>query len=109
MTSLTIFAILAAGLVFGFILATHKSDRMPGIFVQNVKRGREALFKRTEKRKEKIMERVCAQGRITNDEVEELLLVSNNTALKYLNELEKEGKLEQKGATGRGVHYTLKS
>lgn len=105
---LIIFAILATGLILGFVLGARRYGLTSGIFAQNVKRGKGALFKRTEKRKEKIMERVRVQGRITNDEVEDLLNVSNNTALKYLNELEREGKLEQNGATGRGVYYTPK-
>jgi len=45
---------------------------------------------------------------ITSDEVEKLLDVSDQTARKYLNELEDENKIEQVGDRGRGVYYILK-
>ncbi|MFH1759123.1 MAG: winged helix-turn-helix domain-containing protein [Patescibacteria group bacterium] len=48
------------------------------------------------------------EGRITNNEIEELLGVSDATATRYLDELEKNGDIVQKGATGRGVYYTLR-
>ncbi len=83
----------------------------------------EALAERTEKRKEKILylmggedvhqEELKACGiddikkGLTSHDVEKLLDVSNGTALKYLNELEKEGKVVQVGKTGRDVYYTL--
>lgn len=41
---------------------------------------------------------------ITNDEVEELLAVSDTTAAKYLRELTRRGLLEKHGK-GRGVRY----
>ncbi len=66
--------------------------------------GREAIAKRIEKRKARILERARTQGRITNDDVEELLLVSDATASNYLSELEKEGKLTQEG-DGRSTYY----
>jgi len=37
--------------------------------------------------------------------VENLLLVSDATATRYLDELEKEGKIKQVGKTGKGVFY----
>ncbi len=42
---------------------------------------------------------------ITNDDVEELLDVSDATATRYLSELEDEGKLRQVGTTGKSVYY----
>src|SRR3989344_7143671 len=42
---------------------------------------------------------------ITNDEVEKALLVSNTSAERYLDELEKLGKLKQIGRTGKSVTY----
>jgi Fic family protein len=44
---------------------------------------------------------------ITREEVEKLLDISRATALRYLNELEKEGKIKQVGQTGRSVCYEL--
>jgi len=48
------------------------------------------------------------QVKITNDEVEKFLHVSDATATRYLNTLEKEGKIKQSGKTGRSAFYTLK-
>ena len=48
------------------------------------------------------------QARIKNDDVEELLGVSDATAERYLDELEKEGKLLQHGKIGQSVFYTPK-
>ena len=43
---------------------------------------------------------------ITNDEVEKFLHVSDATATRYLEILEKENKITQSGKTGKGVSYT---
>jgi|GEM_PF-495023 len=42
---------------------------------------------------------------VTNDEVEKLLHVSDATATRYLDTLEKEGKIRQVGKTGKYTHY----
>lgn len=79
------------------------------------------LDSRTTDRKEKILElmkselehqkelRDCS-GRegeigISRDDVERLLGVSEQTARKYLDELEYAGKIKQIGKSGRGVYY----
>lgn len=56
----------------------------------------------------KIFEMVQGKGTITNNEVEKELGVSNATAERYLNELEKEGKLQQIGETGQSVIYKIR-
>jgi hypothetical protein len=43
--------------------------------------------------------------RITNDEVEKLVHVSDATATRYLAQLEREGKIRRVGTEGSGVHY----
>ena len=45
------------------------------------------------------------KSKITNDEVEKFLHVSDATATRYLSILEKEGKIKQSGKTGRSVSY----
>ena len=60
---------------------------------------------RREKKLVKIMGLFAKQTAVTNDEVEELLHVSDATATRYLAELEKRGRLKQVGTTGRGVSY----
>ena len=58
--------------------------------------------------KQKILAFVQTNGKIQNNDVEKLAGVSNATAERYLDELEKEGKLIQHGTIGQGVSYTSK-
>ena len=51
------------------------------------------------------MARLSEKGKITNDEVEKLLRVSDATATRYLDALEKEGRVRQEGKTGKSVVY----
>ena len=57
---------------------------------------------------EKLRDFIRGRERITNDETENLLGVSNATAERYLDELEKEGPLEQMGKTGKYTYYKVK-
>ncbi|MCI5108242.1 MAG: hypothetical protein MRY49_00135 [Candidatus Pacebacteria bacterium] len=84
---------------------------------------RKALAERTENRKEEIIEmmknsreryeelKACnlveERKGIHRGDVEDLLEVSTQTALKYLNELEEEGKIKQIGNSGKDVYYML--
>lgn len=61
---------------------------------------------RKEKKLAKILTLFAKQTEITNNQVEKLLHVSDATATRYLNELEKRGKLTQHGKTGHAVTYT---
>lgn len=61
-------------------------------------------LKKKEVAKEKILELLNQQGRITNDEAEKMLGVSDSTAQRYLQELVEENKIEEKGKT-RGTFY----
>ena len=58
--------------------------------------------------KQKILAFVQERGKIQNNDVEKLAGVSNATAERYLNELEREGKLVQHGTIGQSVFYSLK-
>ena len=58
--------------------------------------------------KEKILAFVQEHGKIQNNDVEKLAGVSNATAERYLDELEKEERLTQHGTIGQGVFYTVK-
>ncbi|MEK7601446.1 MAG: winged helix-turn-helix transcriptional regulator [Patescibacteria group bacterium] len=76
-------------------------------------RGRDVLTKaratiqdRKRKKLDKILEALTVKGKVTNDEVEKLLHVSDATATRYLSALEKEGKIQQVGKTGKAVEYT---
>ena len=64
--------------------------------------------KEKQENKNKIMDLLKQRNRVGNDEVEKVLGVSDATATRYLEELEKENKIEQIGKTGRSVYYQLK-
>jgi ribosomal protein S25 len=55
---------------------------------------------------DKIIAFVTERGKISNDDVEKLLKVSDATATRYLHTLEQEGKLRQIGKTGKHTHYS---
>lgn len=81
-----------------------------GLFL--ARRGKDGLISEQEARKtenkQKILAFVQANKKIKNNDVEKLAGVSNATAERYLDELEKEGKLTQHGAIGQNVFYTAK-
>jgi hypothetical protein len=61
---------------------------------------------RKRKKLDKIMTLFLKKSKITNDEVEKFLHVSDATATRYLNTLEKENKIKQTGKTGKSVFYS---
>jgi Winged helix-turn-helix DNA-binding len=69
-------------------------------------KARVAIQDRKRKKRDKIMQELATKSKITNDEVEKLLHVSDATATRYLSALEKEGKIKQVGKTGHGVVYS---
>ena len=69
-------------------------------------KARATIQTRKQKKLAKIMEALNTKNKITNDEVEKLLHVSDATATRYLSALEKEGKIQQVGKTGTGVVYS---
>ena len=69
-------------------------------------KAREAIQFRKRKKLEKIMGMFLKQANITNDDVEKLLHVSDATATRYLEQLERGGKVRQNGRTGKPVSYS---
>lgn len=69
-------------------------------------KARNAIQFRKRKKLDKIMSLFLQQSKITNDEVEKFLHVSDATATRYLSTLEREGKIKQSGKTGKGVSYS---
>ena len=69
-------------------------------------KARNAIQFRKRKKLDHVMSMFLKQSKITNDEVEKFLHVSDATATRYLSELEKEGKIKQSGKTGKGVSYS---
>ena len=76
-------------------------------------KARATIQDRKHKKLDKILEFLDAKAKngstgspqVTNDEVEKLLHVSDATATRYLSALEKEGKIQQVGKTGKAVSY----
>lgn len=96
MNYLILITVAAGGIIIGSYFGGRKKESL--IFGQ-VKRKRE--------NKEKILKFLRENEKITNNDVEKMAGVSDSTAERYLNELEKEGKIRQIGATGQGVFYRL--
>lgn len=68
-------------------------------------KARNMIQSRKRKKLDKIMTLFLKNSKITNDEVEKFLHVSDATAERYLNILEKENKIKQIGKTGKAVLY----
>ena len=73
---------------------------------ENLTKAQLTIQEKKRKKLEKIIEALNTKGKITNDEVEKLLHVSDATATRYLSILEKEGKIKQSGRTGQSVSYS---
>ena len=86
------------GIALGMYIARRKTNA--GFIAKQVE-------KKTEN-KQKILVFVQEHRKIQNNDVEKLAGVSNATAERYLDELEKEGKLSQHGTIGQSVFYTPK-
>lgn len=93
---LTIVALI--GIALGMYLARRNTN--VGFIIKQMEQKAE--------NKQKIFEFVQANGKIQNHDVEKLAGVSGATAERYLDELEKEGKLTQHGTIGQSVFYTSK-
>ena len=102
--ALTIVAI--AGIALGMYLARRKTD--VGFSAKPLDCARDKQTEQKTENKQKILAFVQEHGKIQNNDVEKLAGVSNATAERYLDELEKEGRLTQHGTIGPGVFYSLK-
>jgi|AntRauTorckE6833_2_1112554.scaffolds.fasta_scaffold02049_7 Fic family protein len=101
---------LGAGAVMGFIVGRQSRPEAP-LFTEDelevdtrLLSARQAVGERIQKRLDRIMTAAEAEGKITNDGVEDLFCISDRTASTYLSTLTKEGRLERKGV-GRGTYY----
>ena len=119
---------LIIGVAIGFFikgkttktLAVKSTAEMADMRVE----AKEAFKERLDERKKKILDFMAKEAKhqkelqncsvadtkpgITSADTEKLLDVKEDTARKYLNELEREGLIEQIGTTGKGVYYKLK-
>ncbi|MBL4644698.1 MAG: winged helix-turn-helix transcriptional regulator [Candidatus Pacebacteria bacterium] len=97
MNYLLLIIVAVAGIALGLYIARKKSGNLLP-----------TQTKAKIRNKEDILEFLHTNKRITNNEVEKLLSVSDATATRYLDELENQRKIEQIGTTGHAVYYILK-
>ncbi|MBI2086660.1 MAG: hypothetical protein HYT69_00570 [Candidatus Zambryskibacteria bacterium] len=86
-------------LIIGFLL---------GYFIASKKQEVGFISKQQEEKKrnkQAIFELLETNHPLTNNDVEVMLGISDATATRYFDELEKEGKVRQVGKTGRYVNY----
>ncbi len=68
-------------------------------------KAREKLQFRKRKKLDRVLVEVTKKGKITNDEVEKLLHVSDKTAERYLSQLVKEQKIKTNAQKGKAILY----
>ncbi len=98
MNYLVLTIVALAGIALGMYIARRSSNA--GFIAKQMEQKAE--------NKQKILEFVQTNGKIQHHDAEKLTGVSNATAERYLDGLEKEGKLTQHGTIGQAVFYTLK-
>lgn len=93
------------GFAVGYAKAMHRAGKKisPETGVARVPNPEQTEERR--KRLGQIEEYLKTHEQITNDEVVKLLSVDDSTAVRYCDELERQGKLAQIGKTGRSVTY----
>ena len=94
MNYILLILVAIAGIIIGSYFGVRKRESL--IFGQ---------AKKKKENKEKILEFLQSNEKITNNDVEKLLGVSDATATRYLNELEKEQKIKQIGTVVHAVYY----
>lgn len=116
-----IFTLVIAGLIALVIFQWRKIKQLPneraGIFkekqdIENSSKGLKAYNQKIQQQKQEqqaqILNLLDKQEKITNNDVEKLLGVSDATATRYLDALEKQGKIEAFGKSAKTAFYRLK-
>ena len=103
----TIIIIAFVGIGLGYWLARRKRAGEVGEVELNLPAGKAGQREVKEENKQKVLEYLQTNDKMTNNDVERMLGVSDATATRYMDDLEKEGKVEQVGTTGNAVHYKL--
>lgn len=102
-----IFGTVVGGLaVWIFLSLIRTNKRVDDDVARNKAPGLiESQAKEKEENKKRILGILETQSPLTNNHIEQLLGISDATATRYLEELEKEGHVRQIGKTGRQVYY----
>ncbi len=98
--------------IAGVVLGTYFGRRFASSGLRrgnSQKKEKEWLIERQAREKEENKQRILGiletQTPLTNNHIEQLLSISDATTTRYLDELEKEGKIRQVGKTGKHVYY----
>lgn len=98
-----IILIILGIVVIAILLSRKTRDKVVGICAAAV-----GLDAKKRENKEKILALLAERDSASNHDIREALKISDRTVIRYMDELEKEGRVEQVGNTGRGVAYRLK-
>lgn len=102
LTMLIILGVLVLGIAIGAGIAQARSgeSKQETLSEQEVVKN---------ENKEKILASFtgAVDGKVTNNDIEKLLGVADSTVTRYLEELEREGKIHQVGTEGRSVFYEV--
>ncbi|OGD66754.1 hypothetical protein A2442_01365 [Candidatus Campbellbacteria bacterium RIFOXYC2_FULL_35_25] len=93
------FILLIIVAIAGIIIGSYFGVKKDGLIFGQTKKKKE--------NKERILKFLETNEKVTNNDIEKLLGVSDATATRYLNELEKEQKIKQIGTVGHAVYYRL--
>lgn len=90
----------------GLVLTFSRSAREKTVGICAVVLGQSAKKRGN---KEKIVSMLRERGELSNSDIREALGVSARTVVSYMDELEREGKIEQAGNIGQNVRYRFKA
>ena len=103
---MTQYILIIIGLFIIFLLLTQKGREA---VVEVCRRAVGGQTKQKTENKEKIMQALKEKTEgVSNKDLREALGVSDRTVIRYMDELEHEGLVEQVGAAGKNVNYRLK-
>jgi predicted HTH transcriptional regulator len=96
-----IVGIVGAGMVYFAFFVWRKNGRKgKGLKEMNEEQAREK-----KENVKKVLDYFSGRERVSNNDIENLLGISDATAERYLQELEKQGRIKQVGEAGKYVYY----
>jgi len=101
MQTFTLLIVGILGIALGFTLGRRGAREHLSTFINKER------YIGKERKKDMLLKHLGDRGRLTNSETQELLGISDSTVVRYFDELEEEGKVVQKGESGRDVYYEL--
>jgi predicted HTH transcriptional regulator len=106
---------VVAGIIIGFFLWRERNGSLMSVFdsartSSRMTLGQGIIKEQAEVREKnlaKMREFIAGKDRITNDQIQKYLNVSNSSTARYLDQLEKEGLIKQVGETGKYAYYEV--